>query len=163
MTSSSGSDIDIIWDSSRRKSSTPGFFERTRTGLSLGTRETTEEARGPLGLSALFDPPTPLVDFIFVHGLGGGSRKTWSKSGQEGQFWPKAWLSKDPGFKHVRTHSFGYNANWSEQRDSSLNIHDFGKALLGELWNSPALKNFSVCCMSSQKSRSEGLTALRIQ
>ena len=88
-----GSVIEIFRDPSQRELSTPGFFERTRNGLSLpvlGNRETTEETKGPLGLIALFDPPTSLLDFIFVHRLGGGSRKTWCKSGQEGLFWPRA-------------------------------------------------------------------------
>ena len=41
----------------------------------------------PLGLNHLSSPSQPLVDVIFVHGLGGGSRKTWSKTGSVADFW----------------------------------------------------------------------------
>ncbi|RYP92352.1 hypothetical protein DL770_001554 [Monosporascus sp. CRB-9-2] len=36
-----------------------------------------------------------------VHGLGGGSRKTWSDSADQSTFWPKEWLPAEPGFKHA--------------------------------------------------------------
>lgn len=92
---------------------------------------------GPLGLNQLYTPPAPLLEFIFVHGLGGGSRKTWSKTSDPYHFWPKEWLPRDPEFKHVRIHSFGYNSDWVDRKDSLLNINDFGKSLLAEIINSP--------------------------
>ncbi|KAL9628615.1 MAG: hypothetical protein Q9204_005780 [Flavoplaca sp. TL-2023a] len=126
-------------------SSASSFLGRTRGGLSLAASDPREtvEVIGPLGLNALYEPPRPLIDFIFVHGLGGGSRKTWNKGGLDDSFWPKAWLPKDPSFENVRIHTFGYNATWNERSHSSLNLHDFGKALLGELWNTPVLKRYS--------------------
>lgn len=84
-------------------------------------------------MNLLWSPSDTLVDFIFVHGLGGGSRKTWSKSSSIAHYWPQEWLPKDPAFKNVRVHSFGYNADWAKGKDSCLNIHHFGKALLGEM------------------------------
>lgn len=75
-----------------------------------------------------------------MHGLGGGSRKTWSKSSSVAHYWPQEWLPTDPAFKNVRVHSFGYNADWIKGRDNCLNIHHFGKSLLGEMSTSP---NFS--------------------
>ena len=87
----------------------------------------------------LHAPSEPLIDFVFVHGLRGGSRKTWSKSDDIAHFWPKEWLPAEPKFKHVRIHSFGYNSDWAERKASALTIHDFGQALLGDIQNSPEL------------------------
>lgn len=55
-------------------------------------------------------------------------------------FWPKEWLPKEVGFKHVRLHSYGYNSEWTSRRDSHLTVHDFGQALLADLHNSPYLR-----------------------
>ena len=101
--------------------------------------ETAEDIWGPPGLNLLYRPPEPLIDLIFVHGLRGGSRKTWSSSDDPLDFWPKEWLPKDDNFRHVRIHSFGYNSDWAGKKDSVLNIHDFGKALLGDIADSPEI------------------------
>lgn len=98
-----------------------------------------DDAKDVLGLNLLYAPSEPLIDFIFVHGLGGSSRKTWSKSSSVTHFWPQQWLPQDPAFKNVRLHSFGYNSNWVKGKDSVLDIHDFGKLLLGEMNASPYL------------------------
>ena len=55
-------------------------------------------------------------------------------------YWPKEWLPRDPEFKNVRIHSFGYNADWVETKQSFLNIHDFGKALLLAIHDCPRIK-----------------------
>ena len=102
--------------------------------------ESPSDIRGALGLNLLFEPADPLIDFIFVHGLGGGSRKTWSNTNGLVDFWPNSWLPSDLDFKHVRIHSFGYNSDWSAMKDNVANIHDFGKALLGEIQNSPRIR-----------------------
>ncbi len=98
-----------------------------------------DDPKGPLGLNLLHSPSEPLIDFIFVHGLGGGSRKTWSKTSSLAHYWPQEWLPKDPAFKNVRVHSFGYNSDWVKGKYNCLNIHHFGKSLLGELSTSPYL------------------------
>lgn len=98
-----------------------------------------DDPRGPLGLKLLHSPSEPLIDFIFVHGLGGGSRKTWSKTSSLSHYWPQEWLPKDPAFKNVRMHSFGYDSDWIKGKDNCLNIHHFGKSLLGEISTSPYL------------------------
>jgi pimeloyl-ACP methyl ester carboxylesterase len=95
------------------------------------------DPRGPLGLKLLHSPSEPEIDLIFVHGLGGGSRKTWSKSSSITHYWPKEWLPKDPAFKGVRIHSFGYNSDWVKGKDNCLNIQHFGKSLVGEMIISP--------------------------
>jgi hypothetical protein len=77
---------------------------------------------------------------VQVHGLGGGSRKTWNSSSGPGTFWPKEWLPSEPGFKHARIHSYGYNSDWSKTQQSHLSIHDFAQALLADMYNSPVLR-----------------------
>ena len=111
--------------------------------LSLRSNETDESSddfRGPLGLTPLYSPSEPVVDLIFIHGLRGGSRKTWSKSEHPFHFWPEEWLSRDPDFRAVRIHTFGYQSDWAERRESILNIHDFAQNLLGELKDSRLLR-----------------------
>ncbi|TRX97656.1 hypothetical protein FHL15_001411 [Xylaria flabelliformis] len=100
------------------------------------------DEKGPLGLNTLHEPQeaTPVIDIVFVHGLGGGSRKTWSRTVDPLHFWPKAWLPEDVDFRDVRIHSFGYNADWGERRQSILNIHDFAQSLLGEIKNNPSIR-----------------------
>lgn len=87
----------------------------------------------------MFEPEEVLVDFVFVHGLRGGSRKTWSFSADPAYFWPKEWLPGDPDFKNVRIHTFGYHSNWGESKASDFNVHDFGQNLIEELHNSPTV------------------------
>lgn len=115
---------------------------KAESNLSLLTIDEKGGEKGPLGLTTLHEPQeaTPAVDLIFVHGLGGGSRKTWARTVDPLHFWPKAWLPEDIEFRDVRIHSFGYNADWSERRQSILNIHDFAQSLLGEIKNNPLIR-----------------------
>jgi len=101
--------------------------------------EATGDFVGPPGLNLLYAPPEPLLEFIFVHGLRGGSRKTWSYSSNPYHYWPKEWLPRDPEFKNARIFSFGYNSDWADRADSVLNVHDIGKSLLSNIANSPAI------------------------
>jgi WD40 repeat protein/pimeloyl-ACP methyl ester carboxylesterase len=107
------------------------------------SEKSSAEGRGPFGLTLLHSPIEPLVDFIFVHGLRGGSFKTWRKHDDVRYFWPQTWLPWDSDLSHVRISSFGYNSDWMEWKDSILNIHDFGRSLLGEITISPHLKRDS--------------------
>lgn len=95
---------------------------------------------GPLGLRPLHLSAEPLVDLVFVHGLRGGSIKTWRKGDDPRLYWPQYWLPLDPDFQNVNIHSFGYNADFSDTNDSILNVHDFGRALLGEMRTSPHIR-----------------------
>lgn len=90
-------------------------------------------------MTLLYEPEETLVDFVFVHGLRGGSRKTWSFSADPAHFWPKEWLPGDPDFKNVRIHTFGYHSDWGESKGSDFNVHDFGQNLIEELCNSPIM------------------------
>jgi hypothetical protein len=117
--------------------SSRSFFSRTLTRLDGGS-DSSEDLKGPFGLTTLFDPSTSaIVDLVFVHGLGGGSRSTWTKSGNPCLYWPQEWLPKDVGFRDVRVHTFGYNSNWD--KESTLNIHDFAKSLLGSIHDCPLI------------------------
>jgi hypothetical protein len=84
---------------------------------------------GSIGLTTVYRPPADAVaDIIFVHGLGGGSRKTWTKHADPALFWPKEWLPREADFQNVRIHMFGYDSNWD--KSSVLGIRDFATNLL---------------------------------
>lgn len=102
-----------------------------------------EEAirRGPLGLNQLNSPTEPLVELVFVHGLGGGSRKSWSKTKLEDHFWPRSWLPRDPGFHNARVHSFGYKSAKVEIVETIAGIPDISQSLLTALRDSPVLRH----------------------
>jgi len=115
----------------------------TDSSLSLSSLEVADSVRGSLGFTTLHEPllPTvPTTDLVFIHGLGGGSRKTWSFSPDISHYWPLAWLPNDDDFADVRIHTFGYKADWGERRESALSIHDFAQSLLGELRNDPGIR-----------------------
>ncbi|KAI5921828.1 hypothetical protein F4810DRAFT_712067 [Camillea tinctor] len=99
-----------------------------------------EDTRGPFGLRLLRYSPEPLIDLIFVHGLRGGSIKTWRKGTEPHSFWPQSWLPLERGFHNVNIHTFGYDSDWASTKSSILNVHDFGQSLLEEMRNSPHLR-----------------------
>ena len=133
-----------------------GRRERAISGLTVARRPSPirqasneddslgESTKGPLGLNLLRDVTEPLAEFIFVHGLGGGSRKSWSKTSIPYHYWPKEWLSQDPEFGCVRIWSFGYKADWNERKENVLEIHDFALALLGDISNTPDIRRSRV-------------------
>ncbi|KPM35593.1 hypothetical protein AK830_g10990 [Neonectria ditissima] len=92
--------------------------------------------RGPLGLNLLHSPSEPEIDLIFVHGLGGCSRKTWCK---DSNYWPQDWLPKEPALNNVRVLSYGYDSDYLKGTANCLNIHHIGKSFLGDLSTSPYL------------------------
>jgi hypothetical protein len=86
-----------------------------------------------LGLHVLHEPRTQgnTVNLIFVHGLGGSAKGTWTHS--SGMFWPSL-LRDDNRFDNVRVSTFGYNADFKNiARKSALGIPDFAKQLLDSL------------------------------
>ncbi|KAJ5818486.1 hypothetical protein N7474_004077 [Penicillium riverlandense] len=116
-------------------------LSKTLSRTSTTSGDQAEWAKGPLGLSLLYSPTAPEIDFIFVHGLGGNSRKTWTKSSLQSNFWPKEWLSKDPAFKNVRIHSYGYDSYYLKGKEDCLNVHHIGKSFLGAISTSPCIIN----------------------
>lgn len=97
------------------------------------------------------------MDLIFVHGLRGGSVKTWQKGKDPRFFWPQFWLPMEPEFNNVNIHSFGYDADWASSKASILNVHDFGQSLLEEMRNSPSLINNSSVSSEIFAPRNESL------
>ncbi|KAI1125662.1 NACHT and WD domain protein [Nemania abortiva] len=100
-------------------------------------------ARGPFGLRLLHASPQPLIDIVFVHGLRGGSFKTWRKGDDPRFLWPQQWLPMEPDLRNASIYSFGYDSDWGSMNPSVLNVHDFGKTLYEELRSSPCLRQNS--------------------
>ena len=69
-----------------------------------------EGIRGDIGVRLVYASPEPLVNLIFVHGLQGGSVKTWRKGDDPRYFWPQCWLPLEEGVCNVKTHSLGYDS-----------------------------------------------------
>ncbi|KAM7208213.1 putative WD40 domain containing protein [Naviculisporaceae sp. PSN 640] len=82
----------------------------------------------PLGLILVHGTGNSEADIIFVHGLGGSCRKTWSRNRDPDIFWP-AWIRHEEGLSKFRAFTFGYNANFRDS-DTRLSILDFSKSLL---------------------------------
>lgn len=101
-------------------------------------RQTLSPSPGPrtsLGLHLVYQPSgTSYLDVVFIHGLGGDSRKTWSKDHNAELFWPGLWLPLETELERARFFTFGYNANFRPGETKSLaSITDFAKELLFEL------------------------------
>ena len=141
---------------SQPSTSSRSFLSRTLI-RSEGDEDADVDSKGQFGLNSLYEPPdSAIVDLIFVHGLGGGSRSTWTKCNDPSLYWPQEWLPHDPGFRDVRIHSFGYDANWN--KESTLNLHDFAKSLLGSIQDCPLIPRASnVSRQSSYHSITTGL------
>ncbi|OBT39306.1 hypothetical protein VE00_10073 [Pseudogymnoascus sp. WSF 3629] len=125
---------------SSSSSTSRSLLSSTRSWLpGGGENQKAEDTIGPLGLNTLYVPSSipANVDLIFVHGLGGGSRKTWTKPNDPSTYWPKEWLPNDEDMEDVRIHSFGYDSNWGKK--SNLGIHDFANALLSSILHCPSI------------------------
>ncbi|KAI1190713.1 hypothetical protein F5B17DRAFT_37040 [Nemania serpens] len=118
-------------------------LSRGRSSELLGVSSTAHSAshsRSPsspsasgLGLHIVHQPNYAALDIIFVHGLGGHSRKTWSRNHDPSFFWPELWLPLEPDMGNTRIFTFGYNAAWRGATKSISNITDFAKELLFEM------------------------------
>lgn len=89
----------------------------------------------PLDLKVIYRPARDrAVDIIFVHGLGGSSRLTWSKNYRLEFCWPLKFLPHEPDISEARILTFGYNANFRPgSGKNKTSILDFAKDLLYEL------------------------------
>lgn len=134
---------------SSSSSASRSLLSSTRIWLPRGGEtHKAEDTIGPLGLNTLYEPPSSAsADLIFVHGLGGGSRKTWTKPNDRSTYWPKEWLPNDEAIRDVRIHSFGYDSNWGKK--SNLGIHDFANALLSSILHSPSIPQDTKVCSFS--------------
>jgi hypothetical protein len=118
-----------------------------------------ESGPGPLGLNVVYSPETERkVDIVFIHGLGGSSRWTWSKNKHPDLFWPLTFLPLESVLCRARILSFGYNANFRKSGNASTVVLDFAKELLFDLKfakdeRNEDLRMGSVSCQPSGTSR----------
>lgn len=113
-----------------------------------------------LGLTVLVDPKKPAADVVFIHGLQGHPKKTWTYKGdrprqpagdqnQEKEtqgcwpfnkeahislFWPQALLPADR--KDVRVMTYGYDSRMTQrggQGANKMTLHDHGRGFLNTL------------------------------
>ncbi len=73
------------------------------------------------------------MDIVFVHGLGGASRKTWSKNEDPELFWPLKFLPLEPDIRLARILTFGYNADFLTAGNVSTSVLEFAITLLFDL------------------------------
>ncbi|KAI8630209.1 NACHT and WD domain protein [Xylariaceae sp. FL1651] len=101
---------------------------------SIKSRRDSETEPGPLGLNVVYTPENGhKADIIFIHGLGGTSRLTWSKNKNPELFWPLTFLPLEPDLCLARILTFGYNANFLKSGNISTSVLDFAKSLLFDL------------------------------
>ena len=107
----------------------------TANSILPGTREVASlnnnELHDSLGLHLVCENAQPIADVIFVHGLGGTCRKTWSWNRDINNFWPP-WLADEDGPSAYRIFTFGYNSHF-KGAGTNLNIIDFAKDLLFQM------------------------------
>jgi hypothetical protein len=120
--------------SSRSPSPLTRAWASTTRYLSPKGKNTEPEESGPLGLTVVYKPDHDhKVDIVFVHGLGGTSRWTWSKHKDLKLFWPMTFLPLEADISLARIMTFGYNAQFLKAGNSTTSIIDFAKTLLFDL------------------------------
>ncbi|KUI52743.1 Vegetative incompatibility protein HET-E-1 [Cytospora mali] len=119
----------------KSKSSTAGVDNRlskVSQADSKGSLTIAPNESGALGLNVIYTPDIGhKVDIIFIHGLGGTSKWTWSKYKNPELFWPLTFLPLDVSSARIST--FGYNASFQKPGSVVLSILDFAKDLLFDL------------------------------
>ena len=95
----------------------------------------TRKTANPLGLTHVYSPGhcKPVVDIIFIHGLGGQSHYTWSYKKDLELFWP-SWLHQESGLAEVRISTYGYDSRiWPAFERNFSCIDDFSLELLARV------------------------------
>jgi hypothetical protein len=134
-------------DSSPERVSSMRALFRTLTGRK--TSESTEEI-GVTGLTTLYEPQGSAnhatADIIFIHGIGGGSRSTWTLNGDPSTFWPLEWLPQDTPFRDTNIFTFGYRLwHGTSAASSGVEIHNIARSLLFWISRSSGIDE-EVCC-----------------
>ena len=80
------------------------------------------------------DPNDPVINIVFVHGLGGSAKGTWTHEGSQ-SFWP-LWLPEIPGLENVGIMTFGYNADYAAvwKPKKTDDIRNFATRLVNSLY-----------------------------
>lgn len=83
----------------------------------------------------MYEPTTSVkANIVFIHGLGGTSRMTWSKNKDKQLFWPQMFLPYEEDIASARILTFGYNAEVASGNGRSIvSVLDFAKDFLYEL------------------------------
>ena len=122
-------------DSNGRRSSAPEVRRSSQTLSSLpsglsqqGGGSSKKGPKDPLGFIPVTSPQNPIVDIIFIHGLGGSAWKSWSWEHDSRNFWPP-WLALEPELSNARISTFGYTAGITGS-SNTMNILEFAKDLL---------------------------------
>ena len=76
--------------------------------------------------------PNPRVDIVFVHGLGGDARKTWTHKRTE-HFWPEDSLAKDIPDARIMTYSYNTKLISVRKPVSTSNFNDHAKTFVEKL------------------------------
>lgn len=109
-------------------------LSNTSTAVDPSSRKNSETDSGPLGLNIIYTPENrQKANIVFVHGLGGTSKWSWSKYKNSELFWPLTFLSLEPDIRSARILTFGYNANILRSGSIGTSILDFAKDLLFDL------------------------------
>lgn len=119
--------------SSHRSQSVTSFDSKNRR---RSRSPATVSARDPLGLHLIHRPAegVPKADIVFIHGLGGTSRSTWSKDRDPALFWPSTFLPLEQDICDMRIFTYGYNAEFMKSGGRSYtSILDFAKNLLYDM------------------------------
>lgn len=103
---------------------------------------TGRELESPFRLIEVYSPDNPRVDIVFVHGLNGHPKETWT-SKDTGVFWPVDLLPKFLDSEGARILSYGYNANVAAFTDgvSKDKIHNHAETLASTLAANRSLRH----------------------
>lgn len=116
------------------------FFNRNGFGPPNTTPQLTptmQPTANEFGLTILVEPTVrrggPVVNIVFVHGLGGSAKGTWTHPGTD-SFWPP-WLTEIETLQNARIITFGYDSEWTKiwKPDNVLGISDFSDQLLVDI------------------------------
>lgn len=94
-----------------------------------------KNTKNPPGLTVIYEPKNckPIVDIVFIHGLGGSSHYTWSYRKDSDFFWPQ-WLHSESGLSEARISTFGYNSSFHPAFTKNFScINDFSRQLLFQM------------------------------
>jgi len=103
------------------------FSKKSPKQAALTATEEMEGAstKGTYGLEVCHDNPNAVADIIFVHGLTGNRKNTWTHKGNDKIFWPGDLLPQE--LPSVRVMTYGYDADiahfWAMASQNRIGEH----------------------------------------